>query len=77
MGGDTIINDDELALMVDIAQNSPIRMTPRKQDLLNQLMSKNLIEPRKDGDELGSGRYALTKAGETKLAELGVGANES
>ncbi|MBY0383001.1 MAG: hypothetical protein K2W78_13905 [Xanthobacteraceae bacterium] len=75
--GDTIISDDELALMVDIAQNSPIKMTPQKQEWLSRLLSKHLIEPRTEGDELGSGAYSLTKAGEKKLADLGVGANES
>jgi hypothetical protein len=75
--GNDIISDDELALMVDIAQNSPIKMTPRKQERLNRLLSKNLIEARSEGNELGSGSYALTAKGEKKLSELGVGANES
>jgi hypothetical protein len=75
--GNYIISNDELALMVDIAQNSPITMTPRKQERLNRLLAKNFIEPRQHGDDLGSGGYALTTKGETELANQGVGANES
>jgi len=76
MGNDTI-SDDELALMVDIAQNSPIKMTPTKQERLNRLLAKNLIERRSNGSEPGSDSYALTAVGHRKLSDLGVGANES
>lgn len=71
------ISDAELAVMVDIAQNSPITMTANKRANLDHLLEKNFIEPRTQGDELGSGAFALTGKGERKLADLGVGANES
>jgi hypothetical protein len=74
---DATLSDSELALMVDIAQNSPVTMSREKQSRLQRLLDKHFVEPRVGGEEPGSGSYVLTGKGEKTLAERGVGANES
>ncbi len=74
------LNDEEVALMCDIAQNSAITITAQKTHELERLVADDFIsrEPRKQGrDGIRVDAYVLTDKGQRALAELGVGANES
>jgi hypothetical protein len=71
------INDEEIALMTDIAQNSPIKMTSSKQSGIERLIASGLI---KRDEALGASpefKYTVTGKGQQVLSERGVGANES
>lgn len=71
------LSDEDIALMSDIAQNSPITMTPRKQSNLDRLVAENFIAHKAPEGLAGEFAYSLTPKGQKKLDDLGVGANES
>jgi DNA-binding HxlR family transcriptional regulator len=74
---DTVLNDEEIALMCDIAQNAKIIMTERKRAELKRLVDEGFLMHREHREEPGSRGYALTGKGQEKLVSLGVGVNES
>lgn len=74
---DHTLNDEEIALMCDIAQNGKIFMTPRKQAELERLVEVDFLMHRDGDEEPGSRGYVLTGKGQEKLVSLGVGVNES
>ncbi|HEY0219982.1 MAG TPA: hypothetical protein VGC26_09510 [Afipia sp.] len=74
---DSMLNDEEIALMCDIAQNAKIAMTDRKQAELKRLVAEDYLMPSSEGEGPGSRGYTLTGKGQEKLVSLGVGVNES
>lgn len=74
---DAALNDEEIALMCDIAQNAKIAMTARKQAELQRLVAEDYLMPSDEGEGPGSRGYILTGKGQEKLVSLGVGVNES
>lgn len=74
---DAALNDEEIALMCDIAQNAKISMTPRKQAELKRLVADDYLMAEDEGEGPGSHGYKLTGKGQEKLVSLGVGVNES
>ncbi len=74
---DAALNDEEIALMCDIAQNAKISMTARKQAELRRLVDENYLMHSDEGGGPGSRGYKLTGKGQEKLVSLGVGVNES
>ncbi len=71
------LNDEEIALMCDIAQNAKIAMNARKQSELERLVAEDYLMPKECGDGPGSRGYVLTGKGQETLVSRGVGVNES
>ncbi|HEY0234747.1 MAG TPA: hypothetical protein VGC86_06800 [Afipia sp.] len=74
---DSMLNDEEIALMCDIAQNAKISMTARKHAELKRLVAENFLAQSGGEEGPGSRGYTLTGKGQEKLVSLGVGVNES
>lgn len=74
---DNALNDEEIALMCDIAQNAKISMTARKQEELERLLAENYLKRSSEHEGPGSRGYTLTGKGHETLVSLGVGVNES
>ncbi|RTL49172.1 MAG: hypothetical protein EKK40_15910 [Bradyrhizobiaceae bacterium] len=70
------LNDEEIALMCDIAQNAKIAMNPRKEAELKRLVAEDYLS-RDINEGPGSRGYVLTGKGQETLVSLGVGVNES
>lgn len=77
MTDNALLNDEEIALMCDIAQNAKISMTARKQEELDRLLAENYLKRSDDHQGPGSRGYILTGKGHHTLVSLGVGVNES
>ncbi len=71
------LNNEEIALMCDIAQSSDLHLTPHKMAELHRLRAAGYIKMRIAPTASENLAYELTREGRALLDELGVGADES
>lgn len=71
-----MIDDTEIAVMVDIARSAGADLTGDKSTVVDGLIAKGLVAE-KDSAVTAKARYRITPQGQALLDDRGVGANES
>jgi Fe2+ or Zn2+ uptake regulation protein len=66
------ISDLEIAVLCDLLQGPDVNLRAHKRVVLDQLVSKGLVEPVNDGRS----RYQISQKAHHILAERGVGIGE-
>ena len=70
------ITDEQISLLVDISQKTPLELDPERRRLIEALLTAGFITPSNE-DDAKIAPYELTAKAERFLSERGAGLNEA